>query len=224
MWNRFCNWFVKITGVIPQFFLFRIKLYYEDKTRQSNIIRGKAILYANHHSVFDVAVLLFVFWRRTLHCLVAELMYKKNPFLSFFLKSIGSIKVDRDAKDFSFIAKSCSVLDKGGVIEIYPEARIPLPGEERPLPFKPSIAYIALISGAPLIPVYTNGSYFRKERARVIIGTPIDAQSLYDESLSEKENLEKISNQLRNKIIELSYELERQTEKEKSKENNDHSL
>ena len=224
MWSRFCNWFVKITGVIPQFFLFRTKIYYEDKEKQSNIVHGKAIIFANHHSVFDVAVLLFVFWRRTLHCLVAELMYKKNVFLSFFLKSIGSIKVDRDTKDFSFIAKSCVILDKGGIIEIYPEARIPRPGEERPLPFKPSVAYIALMSGAPLIPVYTNGSYFQKERARVIIGTPIDARALYDETLSEKENLENISNHLRNKIIELSYELERQTKKEKSEEKNNHSL
>ena len=222
MWHSFFNWFVKITGVIPQYFLFHTKIYYENKQVQSNVIRGKAIVFANHHSVFDVAVMMFVFWRRTLHCLVAELMYRKNWFMSVFLKFLGSIKVDRDAKDFSFITKSCAILNRGGVIEIYPESRIPRPEEERPLPFKPSLAYIALLSDAPMIPVYTNGSYFRKEPARVMIGTPIYARDLYNDTLSEKENLEQISKYLRNKIIELSYELERQTNEEKEK--NNHSL
>ena len=55
-----------------------------------------------------------------------------------------------------------------------------------------------------------------------MIGTPIYARDLYNDTLSEKENLEQISKYLKNKIIELSYELERQTNEEKEK--NNHSL
>ena len=64
------NWFVKITGWIPQLLIFRTKVYYEDKKVQSRRIKGKAIVVSNHNSLMDFAVLLFVFWRRTLRCLV----------------------------------------------------------------------------------------------------------------------------------------------------------
>ena len=89
------------------------------------------------------------------------------------------------------------------MVEIFPESRLPLKGEERPLPFKPSAAYIALLSGAPIIPVFSNGAYFTKKRARVIIGKPMYARELYDDSLSEKENLAAISEAMREKIISL---------------------
>ena len=54
-----------------------------------------------------------------------------------------------------------------------------------------------------------NGKYFTKERARIIIGEPIYVADLYDAELSEKENMSRISEYLRNVIIELGYELER---------------
>lgn len=218
MWYAFTNWFVKLTGGLPYFFGCRPKTYFEDKSVQSARIKGKAIIVSNHKSVFDVAIMMFVFWRRTLRCIVAELMFRKNPFLTFFLKAIGGIKVERNAHDFAFMEKSLEILDKGGVVEIYPESRIPNEGEETPLPFKPSTAYIALRSGAPIIPVYTNGNFFGKERTRVIIGTPIDAQALYNENLTEKENLQNVTEYLRNRIVELSHELERQIANETKKE------
>lgn len=221
MWHVLFQWFVKITGGFAWWIVNRPKMYFEDKSVQKNRIKGKAIIISNHTSVLDVGTMLFTFWRRTPRCLVAELMYRKNAFMSFFLKGIGGIRVDRDSHDFSFVQKSCDVLEKGGVIEIYPESRLPKAGEETPLPFKPSATYIALQSGAPIIPVYQNGKLFSKTRLRVIIGKPIDVAALYDESLSEKENYEKITNTLRERIIELGYELERKTQnkKEKGKEN-----
>ncbi len=211
------NWFVKITGYIPQLFVFRTKIYYEDKKIQGIRIRKKAIVMSNHHTIYDVAGMIFLFPFRTLRCLVAELMFKKNFLMTFLLKMLGAIKVERNTHDFSFIDKSLKVLDKNGVIEIYPEARVPLKGEELPLPFKPSVAYIALHSGAPIIPVATNGKFFHKERARVIIGKPIDVREWYDDSLDEKQNLANITEKLREKIIELNDQLERQHEKEKKK-------
>ena len=125
---------------------------------------------------------------------------------------MGAIKVNRHTQDYSFIAQSVEILNKGGVIEIYPEGRLPdKEGDTPPLPFKPSAVYIALESGAPIIPVYSNGKYFTKARARVIIGEPINAREMYDDSLSEKENIEKINTFLRERIIQLGHELERQS-------------
>ena len=203
------NWIVKITAFLPQFFVFRTRVSYEDKRAQSTRIRGKAIVVSNHNNLMDFAVLLFVFWRRTLRCAVAEVLYQKNIFLTAFLHFMGCIRVERDAHDFSFLPKLKRVLDRGGVVEIYPESRLPRREEEKPLAFKPSYVYLALESGAPIVPVYQNGKAFARERAEVVIGTPIYVEELYDATLSERENIEKINQYVRNKIIELGKKIEK---------------
>ncbi|MGN1103278.1 MAG: lysophospholipid acyltransferase family protein [Candidatus Coproplasma sp.] len=213
------HWFFKITGFPAPLFIFRTKVYYEDKKVQGRRIKGKAIVMPNHQSIMDFAVMMFVFWTRTLRCLMAEVLYSKNFIMTLLLKLLGGIKVNRNTHDFSFLSKAEKILDKGGVVEIYPESRLALPDEEKPLEFKPSVAYMALQSGAPVIPVYTDGQYFNNKRARVIIGTPIDVREWYDEKLSEKENLDAICKRLREKVIDLKDELQRQMQNEKEKKN-----
>ncbi len=211
------NWFVKITAWIPQAIAFRRKVYYEDKKAQGRRIKGKAILVSNHYSVWDYPALIFTFCGRTLRCQIAEIMYQKNFIFTWFLKALGGIKVDRDAHDFTFVGKSRKILDNKGVLTIFPESRIPKEGEETPLPFKPSAVYIALESGAPIIPVAVNGKYFQKERSRILIGKPIDVQEWYQTELSEKDNIAMITEKLRERIIELKDELDRRTNEENSK-------
>ena len=206
------NWLVKTTGFVPQLIAFRRKIYFEDKSLQGRNIKKGAILVSNHTSLMDFAAMLFVFWPRTLRCVVAELMYDKNFFMTLFLNASGAIKVDRNNHDVSFVEKCCGVLEKGGVVEIYPESRLPKKGEVGLMEFKPSTVHLALESGAPIIPVFNNGKYFTGERNRVIIGKPLYLRDMYDDSLSHKENIEIINNFLRGKIIELGEELEKQKE------------
>ena len=208
---RFWNAFVKVTGWLPQKLIFRTKVYYEDKQAQSRRIKGAAIVISNHTTVWDYAAYLFVFFFRTFRCQMAEILFQKKP-LGLFLKMMGGICVDRQNFDYNVTGKSLSILEHGGVVGVFPESRLPLEGEERPLPFKPGAAYLALQSGAPIIPAFTNGAYFGKQRARVIIGKPVHARDLYDEALSEKENLTRISEMLREKIIDLERQLYEQAQ------------
>ena len=196
------NVFTKITAFPIQFACFRTKVYYEDKAAQGRHIKGGAIIISNHTSIFDYAVYIFVFWTRTLRFQMAEVLFKKK-WLSLMLRALGGIFVDRDGHDFGFVAKSQRIIEKGGVVGIFPESRLPKPGEESPLPFKTSAAYIALSTGAPIVPVVTNGSYFTKKRARVLIGKPVYAADFAKEGASDKENLQAASDALREKIIEL---------------------
>ena len=198
----FFNYFVKITGWLVQKIIFRTKIYYEDKKVQSRRIKGKAIIVSNHTSVYDYAVYLFVFFFTTLRCQMAEILYRKK-FLALFLKMMGGIYVNRDVHDLSCLDKSNEILSKGGKVLIFPEGRIPKKDEERPLEFKPGAAILALMSEAPIIPVYTNGIYFTKQRVRVIIGTPIKIENLIDKNLSEKENIDIVNKAIKEKIIEL---------------------
>ena len=201
------NWFAKITGWLIQLVCFRTKVYYEDKSVQSRHIRGKAILISNHTSVFDYPVTIFVFWTRTLRFHMSELVMKKPV-----LRMLGGIFVDRTSHDYGYMVKSEKILSRGGVVGICPEGRIPLKGEERPLEFKTGAAYLALTTDTPIVPMFTNGSYFNfKERARVIIGTPMIPSEIADPALSDKENIEKLNREMREKIISLGKELNERT-------------
>ncbi len=211
--NKAWACFFKATGWLPFVISSRPKYYYEDKSLQARKIKGSAIVMPDHHDVLDFAAMMYAFPGRNLRCLIAEVIYKKGRLMSAMLRGLGSIRVDRNTNNFSFIDEAVNVLKKGGVVEIYPEARLPVAGEETPLPFKPSVVYIALTSGAPIIPVVTNGKYGKKERLRVLIGKPIDIQQIYRDELDERENTELILNVLRTKIIDLRNELENEKKK-----------
>ena len=204
------NWFVKITGWPAALLVFRTKVYYEDRKAQGRFVKGPAIIISNHTSVFDYAVYMFVFFFNTLRVQMAEVLFQKKP-LGLFLRMLGGIYVDRDSKDFGFISKSEEILAKGGVVGIFPEGRIPLPGEETPLEFKTSAAYIALSSGARIIPVVTDGSYFGKKRAHVLIGKPIGMADLLPSksgNLPQREEILEVTEKLRQRIAGLKETLD----------------
>ncbi len=201
------HWFVRLTGWIPKLFIYRTRVLYEDKNVQGRTIRGKAIVIANHRRIMDYAVMMFVFWNRTLRCAVAEVVYKKFFLMPPLLWMLGCVSVERSQHDFTFLEKLKSVLMRGGVAEIYPEARLPKKGEESPMEFKPSYVHLALETDAPIIPIYNSGKIAGSRREYIVIGKPIHATELYDDSLSEKENIQKINDYVRSKIVELGQKI-----------------
>jgi len=207
--------FFKITGFPVNKLCMKPQYYYEDEKVQNRKIHGKAIIVSNHLNFFDFAALIFAFPLRVLHCVIAEITFNKNFVMTGFLSLLGSIRVDRFSHDFNFIGKACKVLDHNGVVVMYPESRIPdkKKGDVPPLEFKPSVVYMALQSNAPIIPYYSNGEVFSKKNYKAIIGKPIDVRAMYDNSFDEKTNMKNISERLREKIMELRDELERQSNK-----------
>lgn len=200
--TRIANFLFKITGWPAYLICTRNKIIYEDKKATNRFIKKGAILISNHTSLMDFPVWVFVFWSRTLRFQMAEVLFKRW-WLRIILKLMGGIYVNRNNCDFSFMNESERILAGKGVVGIFPESRIPLPNEERPLPFKESAAYIALSSGAPVIPIYTEGNYFKKKRNTIVIGKAFYASEYEDVSLSDKENVKNVSDAFRNKIIEL---------------------
>ena len=211
--GKVLEWFTKITGWPVQYFYYHKKIYYEDKSHTNRKIKGGALIVSNHTSIYDYPLMMYVFPKRTMHCLVAEVTYEKNKPLRSLLKGLGAIKVDRTNHDFSFMSQMSDLLNKKKVVLVYPESRLPLEDEHDLLEFKPSYISPALETGVPIIPIYTNGTYGklkkqRKDRARVIIGKKIFVNDLYDQSKSEKENIEYINQYIKNKIVELRELLE----------------
>ena len=212
--NKALTWFVKLTGLPVQYFYFHKKIYYEDKKHTSRKIKGGALIVSNHTSVYDYPLVMYTFFKRTIHTLVAEIIYEKGSFMTHLMNGLGAIRVDRNSYDFRFMQEMIDVLNNNKVGLVYPESRIPQEDEIGTLlDFKPSYVYLALQTGAPIIPVYTNGVYGKlkkqkKDRARIIIGKKFYINDLYDSSKSEKENIEFINDYVKNKIKSLGEQLE----------------
>lgn len=221
--NRLILWFIKVTGWPIQYVYYRKKIYYEDSTEQRRQIKGGALIVSNHTSVYDYPLVMYTFFGRSIRTLVAEVMYKRGKFLSRLITHMGAIRVDRDAYDFSFMSPMIKWLETKHVGLVFPEARIGTADEkvsDGMLEFKPSFVYMALEAGVPIIPVYTNGVYGKRkkelnDRARIIIGKKIYLDELYDNSKSEKENMDYLCNYVREYIKHLRQLLEDKVKDEK---------
>ena len=78
---------------------------------------------------------------------------------------------------------------------------------------------LLLFSVVAAIPVYTDGVYFKKKRARVIIGKPVYVSELYNNQDDYKTNVENITKVLRNNIINLGNTLAERVDYENKKKN-----
>lgn len=220
--NYLFLWFVKITGWPVQLFYYRKKVICLNGDKSLRKIKGGAMIISNHTSIYDYPLVMYTFLGRIIRTLVAEIMYQKNKFVSKLLVRIGSIRVDRTVSDFGFLGEMIDCLKRGQLGLIYPESRIPKENEKGTLlEFKPSYVYIALNAKVPIVPVYTNGIYGKlkrkyKNRAKIVIGEKINVNDLYDESKTEKENINYINDYVKNKVLELKQYLE---EHERKKEN-----
>ncbi len=199
---NFCSAFIKLTGW-PGWLLYKPKVYVQQGgTRR---LPAPSILVSNHHSLLDFPLYFLVFPFRTIRFLMAEVLFRKNKAFSTLLYNLGGIRVDREGKDFGFISDAIEVLDKGRILGIFPQARLPVKGEI--IPFTASTAFIALHTDAPIIPVYTDGRYGITKRTRVVIGAPLYLSEYVDQTLPEEENLDRLTKILQDKVYALKEEI-----------------
>lgn len=141
---------------------------------------GPVILAVNHSHNIDGPMVMGVAPRPT-HFLI-----KKEAFigpLDPFLLGIGQVKVDRDTTDRTAITHALGVLAGGGVLGIFPEGTR---GEGDFASLRAGLAYFAVRSGAPIVPVAVLGSSDKpgrlikalpplRSRVDVVFGEPFEA-------------------------------------------------
>lgn len=141
---------------------------------------GPVILAVNHSHNIDGPMVMGVAPRPT-HFLI-----KKEAFtgpLDAFLTGIGQIEVDRTAADRTAITRALGTLEQGGVLGIFPEGTR---GEGDFAALRAGLAYFAVRSGAPVVPVAVLGSAGEggrlvkalpplRSRIDVVFGDPFDA-------------------------------------------------
>ncbi|MEU3919342.1 lysophospholipid acyltransferase family protein [Streptomyces sp. NPDC029004] len=119
---------------------------------------GPVILAVNHSHMIDGPMLMGTA-PRPVHFLI-----KKEAFvgpLDPFLLGIGQLKVDRTSADRTAITNALGVLAGGGVLGIFPEGTR---GEGDFASLRAGLAYFAVRSGAPIVPVAVLGSTERRGR------------------------------------------------------------
>ncbi|MCT2588960.1 1-acyl-sn-glycerol-3-phosphate acyltransferase [Streptomyces sp. N2-109] len=126
--------------------------------------RGPLILAVNHSHVIDGPMLLGTA-PRPVHFLIKREVFV-GP-LDPFLRAIGQLKVDRSGADRAAVGSALAVLDGGGVLGIFPEGTR---GEGDFASLRAGLAYFAVRSGAPVVPVAVLGS--AEQPSRVMGGLP----------------------------------------------------
>jgi 1-acyl-sn-glycerol-3-phosphate acyltransferase len=115
--------------------------------------RGPAIVAMNHESALDIPLVVAASRRPITFMAKKELF--KNGFASWSLNSLGGFRVDRDRFDLVAVQRALTVLERGDVLGMYPEGTRS-PG--RLLPFLHGAAWLALRTGAPLVPCSISGT------------------------------------------------------------------
>ncbi|MFG2887444.1 lysophospholipid acyltransferase family protein [Streptomyces sp. NPDC048297] len=125
---------------------------------------GPVILAVNHSHNIDGPMVMGVSPRPT-HFLIKQEAFV-GP-LDPFLTGIGQLKVDRTAADRTAITRALGLLEAGGVLGIFPEGTR---GGGDFASLRAGLAYFAVRSGAPIVPVAVLGSADR--RGRVVKALP----------------------------------------------------
>jgi len=114
--------------------------------------QGPVIVAANHTGVID-GPLLAIFGPRPVHALTKEEMFRSR--LGPLLRVTGQIELDRFATDLRAVRTCLHVLEHGGAVGIFPEGNR---GAGNLTRFRHGAAYLALVTGAPVVPLMMFGT------------------------------------------------------------------
>jgi 1-acyl-sn-glycerol-3-phosphate acyltransferase len=114
--------------------------------------RGAHIIASNHVGLLDGPILA-AFAPRPVHALTKKEMFEGHTGRA--LRAFGQIPLSRDEVDPSALKDCLRVLRDGGVVAIYPEGTR---GSGEFLRMHAGVAYLALVTGAPVVPLAVFGT------------------------------------------------------------------
>lgn len=160
-----------------------------------------AIICPNHVHALDSAVIIAMN-KRKINVLAKEELFK-NKFLRFIADLFGIYPVKPDKKSMESIKISLKLLKKNELLMIFPEGT--RNGMAKGVQPKDGSIKLAIKANVPIIPVGIQGNFKLFRKVKVNIGKPI-YYSEYKEEINNKEVLEKLTQDLMDKIVELRNE------------------
>lgn len=185
---------LRYIGILVIYFLFFPKTIGKKNVN----IKGKAIIIANHISLWDPIFISVVFKRQIFWMGKIELF--KSVFARMFFHIVKAFPVRRGEGDLPAIRHAFKLLRDGKLFGIFPEGKRVKTGEMAK--FEPGTAMIALKNDAPIIPLYIKGKYKFFRRMKLIIGEPIRLAD-YVGSKTDPATVEAASRFLEEKLNDL---------------------
>lgn len=156
---------------------------------------GPVILASNHLSFADSLVLPVVVPRPVVFLAKSDYFTGRGPrgaLSRAWFSGLGMLPVDRDDPQAALasLGTALGVLERGGAFGIYPEGTRSRDG--RLYRGRTGVAHLALVSGAPVVPVGLRGTELlqpvdarlprlsARGRVRVAFGAPIETAGAYD--------------------------------------------
>jgi 1-acyl-sn-glycerol-3-phosphate acyltransferase len=137
-------------------------------------VTGPAIVAPNHDSWLD-GIVLGAAISRDLHFLAKAELWRSR-LLAWVLDGLGAIPIERGRGDHLAVARVLQVLAEGQAVVIFPQGAVR--GDRA---WQRGAAFVALMTGAPLVPVRLVGTARALSRGRigfprlrVIVGEPIE--------------------------------------------------
>lgn len=139
---------------------------------------GPALLVSNHSSVLDPPLIGSASRRRLAFLAKAELF--RIPVFGALLRRLGARPLRRAGSDPAAMRAVLRVLEEGGALLVFPEGTRGPEGVLRPA--RAGAGMLAVVSGAPVVPVYVSGSgrawpkgarFPRPARVTVAFGEPL---------------------------------------------------
>lgn len=177
------------------------KIFYRVKIEGTENVpkEGAFILCGNHIDFMKVPVVVVYCPRKVNFMGKIELF--NNPFLARLGKLFDVIPVKRGKQDVDAMKKSLKVLNSKEGLGIFPEGTTK--GLEKGVKVKNGAAFMALRTGNPIVPVGVEVT--KKPFPKIIVryGKTLD-YSQYKSKTPEKENLDKVTNEMMETIIGLA--------------------
>ena len=171
--------------------------------RQNLRVKGKAIFIANHRSMWDPLILALVS-PRNIHFMAKKELFE-SKLGNFFFRSLYAFPVNRRNVDLQSLKNALNVLDKGDVFGIFPEGKRAVTDSLDE--FEKGAAFLAIRSGAPVIPIYIHPDTSRQVRPVMLVGKPIDVSSIVA-TANKSSLIEVVTDELADSIDALRIELE----------------
>ena len=163
-----------ISRVLCRFYFYR--LCGMKVTGQENLPeKGPFIILSNHRSMGDPFVLGVLYEQGELHFMAKEELFR-NPVVRWYITRMHGFPVKRGQGDLSAMRTAMQVLRDGNALGIFPEGTRCLPDLMSTV--ETGVAFLALRSGAPLLPVYIDGKLRLFRRTDVYVGEPMDVSDL----------------------------------------------
>lgn len=166
---------------------------------------GGVLLCANHRSNWDPP-LLGASVSRPVYFMAKEELFRV-PFLAWWMKVVGAFPVKRGAADLGSIRRALTLLKDGHAVAVFPEGTRSRTGMLQEA--HGGGALLAIMSGAPVIPVAIAGKMRPFRRVQVRIGSPVDLSPYRKKGRRRSQELAAIANEaIMGRIRELLAEVQ----------------